>query len=304
MPVHLQPGSPVAEERAPAARRPASTTGKAAVAVVQEHVAGPAEAHVLDGVMDPDVLSRPAPRSAAGAGAARRTRPPAGRALGPERAGVVRPGLAVPGELRGQTAHPAVEAVPHAREHVRLVELLRGVLLGDHGVVEAAGDDHPAGPRAEPAPVIGLVVPRTDRARGRKPAQGPSRQLASPHVECAVDEDLEREARPRSELEHPHPAPDAVARVTRRTPATCSRRPTRRSRSERANRSPHRSGISHRPPAATAVPPALAWSYIAAPCPGGRVPAAAPAICRPRCPRRRSRDRRRTSSPWTAHSPG
>jgi hypothetical protein len=132
-------------------------------------------------------------------------------ALGPQHALIACPALAVPEQSRRQPAGPPVQPVGDALQHVRLIEMGRRVPAGYQRVVQAAGHHHPAAPGAEPAPLVWLVVPGRDHARGRLPAQRQPGELASADIETAVDQHVEREAAAGTELKDAHAAAEAIA---------------------------------------------------------------------------------------------
>ncbi len=122
-------------------------------------------------------------------------------ALGPQDAVVALPTLAVADQAGRQAADPAVEGERLGLAQVGLVEVGGAVLAAQQRVVQAAGHDHPATPRPEPAQRIVLVVPRPDRARVGDPGHRPAGHLAAADVERPVDDDVEAEPATGPELE-------------------------------------------------------------------------------------------------------
>ena len=130
--------------------------------------------------------------------------------LGPERARVSVPALAVPREAGGPVRYATMEA-EGLRLLGRVVVLRRRVLCHEQSVIDAAGRQQPATEGAEEAEAFGLVVPGPFHPDRRRPRESDSAQLASADVERTVDENVEGEAGARAELEHAHAARTAVS---------------------------------------------------------------------------------------------
>ena len=180
--------------------------------VVEIHVGGGIEGHVDDLVMHGEATLADASLD-----------PPAqlhrlavhGRLpdhpLRPEHALVALPPFAVSGQARRHETDPAMQPVFLGRLD-ELVEIGRVVDTTEQRVVQAARHQHAAAPAPEPTEPHRLGVPGSDHTRRRKPGQRATVELAPADVHGPIDQHVECVAGPRSELDHPHPSLDTVAK--------------------------------------------------------------------------------------------